>query len=178
MKDRITRFEDVPQFTKAASYEVTVPWRSVAATLEDMSKPYGIEMDPDFQRGHVWNDEQRRRYVEFALRGGKSGRTILFNQSGWNHRADARREPVVLVDGKQRLEAVRAFLCDEIRAFGSLFSEFEDKLSITGPSFTFCVNDLPTRKEVLQWYVDINAGGVVHTDEEIDRVRALAAAES
>ena len=30
-----------------------------------------------------------------------------------------------------------------------------------------------TEREVLQWYVDMNAGGTPHTTEEIDRVKKL-----
>jgi len=40
------------------------------------------------------------------------------------------------------------------------------------------VNDLQTRAEVLQWYIDFNSGGVVHTAEEIARVKALLEKES
>lgn len=35
------------------------------------------------------------------------------------------------------------------------------------------VNNLKTREEVLQWYIDFNAGGTVHSKEEIDRVKKL-----
>jgi hypothetical protein len=35
------------------------------------------------------------------------------------------------------------------------------------------VNNLKTEKEVLQWYIDMNAGGTPHTTEEIDRVKKL-----
>ena len=35
------------------------------------------------------------------------------------------------------------------------------------------VNDLPTRKNVLQWYIEHNAGGTIHTEEEINRVKEL-----
>lgn len=35
------------------------------------------------------------------------------------------------------------------------------------------VNDLKTEREVLQWYIDMNAGGTPHTTEEIDRVKKL-----
>lgn len=40
------------------------------------------------------------------------------------------------------------------------------------------INNLQTRKEVLQWYIEFNSGGTVHTKEEIDRVKELLAAES
>lgn len=37
----------------------------------------------------------------------------------------------------------------------------------------FNVNDLQTRTEVLRWYIEMNSGGVVHSDEEIERVKEL-----
>lgn len=35
------------------------------------------------------------------------------------------------------------------------------------------VDDLETRVEVLQWYLYINAGGVAHSKDELDKVRKL-----
>jgi hypothetical protein len=37
----------------------------------------------------------------------------------------------------------------------------------------FNINDLKTKAEVLQWYLDFNTGGTVHSDEEITRVRKM-----
>lgn len=37
----------------------------------------------------------------------------------------------------------------------------------------FNVNDLKTEKKVLQWYIDMNAGGTPHTTEEIERVKKM-----
>lgn len=39
------------------------------------------------------------------------------------------------------------------------------------------MNDLDTQAEVLQWYLDINSGGVVHTEAELDKVRWLLEVE-
>lgn len=35
------------------------------------------------------------------------------------------------------------------------------------------MNYLDDAKEVLQWYVDMNAGGTPHTSEEIERVKKM-----
>lgn len=35
------------------------------------------------------------------------------------------------------------------------------------------VNDLKTKREVLQWYVQMNNGGTPHSAEEIERVKKL-----
>ena len=53
------------------------------------------------------------------------------------------------------------------------FSDFSEKLRMTKADFVFKINDLATRKEVLQWYLDLNEGGVMHTEEEINKVRIM-----
>ena len=35
------------------------------------------------------------------------------------------------------------------------------------------INNLPTRKQVLQWYLQMNKGNVAHTEEEINKVEKL-----
>jgi hypothetical protein len=165
------RFQDIPQLTKTASYSVSMFWQYLEQTL----KRYGdggttLELDPPFQRAHVWNEEKQRRYVEYILRGGKSSRDIYWNHPDWQR---GYRGVMHLVDGKQRLEAVRRFLRNDLRIFdGHLYSDFEDKLPLEA-SFIFHVNDLQTYPEVLQWYLDLNDGGVAHTEEELDKVRAM-----
>lgn len=35
------------------------------------------------------------------------------------------------------------------------------------------INDLKTKKEVLRWYIQMNAGGTPHSDGEIQRVKEM-----
>lgn len=84
---------------------------------------------------------------------------------------------MVLVDGKQRLEAVRKFLRNELPIFGGNFiNDFNDPRRLLRSSdayFEIRVNNLKTRKEILTWYLQLNTGGVVHTEEEIAKVRRM-----
>lgn len=174
-------FKDIPQFTRDGSYEVDVSWSYLEewiAHLTEGRDDQRMELDPDFQRGHVWDDTKRTRYIEFVLRGGRSARVLYWNHPNWmgsygSKSKDPWQRTIVLVDGKQRLEAVRKFLRDEVPAFGQVYSEFGGRLNIGGPGFKVNVNNLKTKAEVLQWYLDLNSGGVVHTEEELARVRAL-----
>lgn len=61
----------------------------------------------------------------------------------------------------------------EISAFGSYISEYEDEMSLMRNSIKVNINNLKTKKEVLQWYVDMNAGGTPHTSEEINRIKKM-----
>ena len=165
-----TRFQDIPAFTRDGNYRATVPWVSLEKTLAGYDQDGMLDLDPDFQRAHVWNEAQQIRYVEFRLRRGKTGSDILFNAKGWNR---GENHPIVLVDGKQRLQAVLRFLRNEIPAFGGFYNQYIDGLRMTDANFVFVINDLETRAEVLQWYIDHNAGGIAHTEEEINKVKIL-----
>jgi len=172
-------------FTRSAAYSVDVPWAYLEKWIVDHSEKRSraavLDLDPDFQRAHVWTREQQTAYVEYALRGGHAARELYFNCAGW---MDDWRGPFVIVDGKQRLEAVRAFLRGDVPAFGKTLAEWraeaeaagadvKDALGLGGPRFKIYVNDLKTREEVLRWYLDLNTGGTPHTDAEISKVRVM-----
>jgi len=173
VSEKITRFQDIPQFTKQGSWECDFQLDGLWHQVVKWQEEDGLDLDPYFQRAHVWTESQQIAWLEFFLRGGKSGRVLFFNHPGWFR--DWKGTPVI-VDGKQRLEAIRRFIHDEIRVFGSLRSEFTDTLRMTH-TMKLNMNDLRTRAEVLQWYVEFNSGGTPHTIEEIDRVRELLAKE-
>jgi hypothetical protein len=165
------KFRDIPQFPRA-NYRVTVSWKYLEEKINDFctEKLAPLNLEPDFQRGHVWTEEQQVKYVEYALRGGESGLELYFNCPGW---MDDYRGPFEIVDGKQRLQAARQFLNNKIKAFGYFYKEFEGSLSTLDVVFYFNIANLKSRKEVLQWYLDFNSGGTVHSQEELDRVKAL-----
>jgi len=128
-------------------------------------------MEPDYQRDHVWTPEQKTAFVEYALMGGESSMDITTNCPGWMTGYEG---PYELVDGLQRVSAALGFMRNEVPAFGKLYSEFDGKLSYaSGPSFNWRVMNLATRAEVLKLYLLINAGGVVHSAEEIARVKKI-----
>lgn len=172
------RFRDIPQFPHCR-YRCDVSWdwleQHIANQAERSEGMAVLDLEPDFQRAHVWNEEQQIAYVEYILRGGTSGKELYFNCTGWGRDW---RGPYVIVDGKQRLEAARRFLRDEIPAFGYTINQYDDKPHILTASFSWNVAAIETRAEVLSWYLHFNAGGSVHTQEELNRVRELLARET
>lgn len=167
------KWSDIPQFP-SARWTVDVPWTHIDGNLETLRGGGELRLDPDYQRAHVWTPEQQVAYVEFQLMGGEISRSLIFNAPCWNDRMTAPEETYVeLLDGKQRLEAVRAFVRGDIAAFGQRFDEFEGRFPLMEKRFRFQVCCLETREEVLQLYLKINAGGTPHSQQELDRVRKL-----
>lgn len=169
------KFRDIPQFP-AARWAVDVPWTHLEQNLDTIRGGGDLRLDPDYQRAHVWTPEQQTAYVEFQLMGGEISRTLIFNAPHWGQLGvDPADTYVELLDGKQRLEAVRAFLRGDIPVFETKYDEWEDKLPTMEYRFRFQICCLETREEVLELYLKINAGGTPHGKDELDRVRVLLA---
>lgn len=166
------RFSDIPTFPRA-SWCVDIGWDYLERFLDSQFE-IGLDLEPDFQRAHVWTREQQIAYVEYQLRGGEVAREITCNAKDWS---SGRVHDYVIVDGKQRLEAVRAFLRGDIPAFGHYRHEYTDRLRMTVVGLKWRVTELATREEVLELYLNINAGGTPHTKDELERVRSLLRAQ-
>ncbi|HCT86146.1 MAG TPA: hypothetical protein DF296_13225 [Candidatus Margulisbacteria bacterium] len=167
----MAKFREIPQFTKYPANGVFVSLNYLETKLTDEIKEYGLQLNPDFQRGHVWTDNQQIAFVEYILRGGQSGRDVFFNNPSW-HVGEGGE--YVCVDGLQRITALLRFVRNEIRAFGHFFNEYEDPRILSMRfGIYWHVNDLQTKKEVLTWYLEMNEGGTPHTKEELERVRGM-----
>ena len=167
-----------------AAYTVDQSLSTVERYLDSLSADLTsgggrLELEPDFQRGHVWTDEQRSRYIESVLRLQASPK-ILFNCPGWVNPYEGGTIPeatMQCIDGLQRLTAIRKYVAGDITVFGGLTvhdlkgSPFDVKRSRM--TFQVAVYEISERAELLDFYLRLNEGGTIHTEQELQRVRAL-----
>lgn len=174
MMKKYTRFKDIPQFTQDGSWQADFPIEHLVKFINEQIEESGLQLNPDFQRGHVWSEQQQIAWLEYFLQGGKTGRIVYLNNPSWHRFNDVSKyNDFVCVDGLQRITAVQRFINNEIKVFGSYFDEYEDNTRIATHTIKVNINDLKTEKEVLQWYIDMNSGGTPHTTDEINRVKKL-----
>ena len=177
MTDKITRYIDIPQFTRDGNWQADFDFLGLVDFMKEEINTQGLQLNPDFQRGHVWTDAQQIAFLEYFLKGGKSGRIIYLNKPDWYNRvSQGAYNDYVCVDGLQRYTAIERFVNNEIPVFGSLKKEFTDKLRMRN-TIQLNINDLKSKKEVLTWYIGMNAGGTPHSQEEINRVQQLLESE-
>lgn len=169
---KYTKFNDIPSFTRDGSYEVDTPPERLLVNIQEHIDNDRLDIDPDFQRAHVWTRSQQKAYIEFFLRRGRTARVIYLNNPSWHMRAKTDYNDFVLVDGKQRLQAWKDFYAGAFKVFGSYQHEFTDRIRQIN-TMKINVNDLQTKAEVLQWYLDFNSGGTPHTNAELNKVRKL-----
>lgn len=164
------KFADIPQFPQSY-YQVNVEFNRLYDSIERWSeRDSPVILNPEWQRGHVWSVAQQERFVEYFLKGGRTGRDIYFNCSSW---MDKYNTPIYCVDGLQRITAMKEFVDNNIKAFGCYYNEFEDSCGMVDNTFVVHMLKLKSKRDLLQVYVDFNSGGTPHNPKEIDRVKKM-----
>lgn len=169
-----------------SNYGVDVQFRDIEWMIERYANSYdGFDENPDFQRGHVWTLDQQIKYIEAIVRGtvGASGRLITLSCPDFqrDQEKDSDLKGFVVVDGLQRLTAIRKFCKGEFRIFNDIIDGGADLDYFNGTRYNlnsmsgvrFQVFSFQYKKEILDYYLAFNDGGTVHTQEEIDRVSAM-----
>ena len=65
---KMTRFKDIPQFTSDGCYQVNYPLTSLVKYIEEEIRDAGLQLNPEFQRGHVWTEEQQQHKDLFIMK--------------------------------------------------------------------------------------------------------------
>ncbi len=164
-----------------AKWQADYRWDSLEKSLANLGNDYGgLELNPDFQRGHVWTAFQQAHYIENCMRGivASSGFLIQLNCADWGEPDPESDLPKGLqcVDGLQRYTAVTEFVKGNVKPFGFTAQE------LSGTQFSpkriymkVAIHGFTKRADLLAHYLALNAGGTPHSAEEIERVRGLLA---
>lgn len=167
---------------RTARWSADYSWARLESALAGLGRDWGgLELCPDFQRGHVWTPEQQQHYIENCLRGivPVSGLLIQFNCSTWSDLGERETDlppGLQCLDGLQRYTAITEYVKGNVRPFGFTADELVGTRFGHAKMFAkVAIHDFTERTELLQQYLSLNAGGTPHSAEEIERVRALLA---
>lgn len=142
--------------------------------IKNAVQEWPMTYDVDFQRGHVWTQEQQAKFIGYLLEGGIAPQVVV------NNGPQGDLVPAEIVDGKQRVFAATEWADNKIPAL--LFNGreiWESSLDVvskrivnTSIGLNFAMTQL-SRLEALEVYIRLNRGGTPHTQDEIVRVEKL-----
>lgn len=146
-------------------------------TLDKFIQEFPIDINPYFQRDIIWTDEQQSLLVGSILEGNVIP-PCYYNINPKNV------FNVVLVDGKQRVNACLRFLKNDIAAKTSKgvnitlseLNKTDISLCKTIIGLRFVELNLST-VDMLEFYIRLNSFGIAHKREDILKVQALIESE-
>lgn len=162
--------QDVQPLIPFGNYQIDIPLHHLAGSIQRYIDDYGLQLNPVFQRGHVWTADQQTSFMEFILRGGKTT-PILLNHENWSKNVDGQ---FVCVDGLQRITTLLEFMQGNVSVFdGHTIDQIEGITAFLRTVYIkIYVNQIPAN-QVIEWYLQLNSGGTPHTEGELNRVRLL-----
>lgn len=183
LSDKERDFYRVIRPLRKAAYKVSQHLHRIEESLAEHDRALralggGLDLHPDFQRGHVWTQEQKVAFMESLLKG-VANVCIKFNCPSWDTmgptQGDLPAHTLVCVDGLQRLTAIREFVAGKFKVFGRYLASdlAETTFDLRRHFIEFEVFNIKNRRDLLGFYLSLNAGGTPHAPEEIARVRAL-----
>lgn len=139
-----------------------------------------MNLNPDYQRGHVWTTAQSEDFMGHILEGGACPAFII-------HEGDISKEDYEneMVDGQQRARAILAWFDGGIgaRLTDGTLVYYKDCTKAESRFVRFGIT-MPinwgswNRADRLKLYLKLNRGGTVHSDAEIQKVRDMLKEET
>lgn len=149
----------------------------------------GLDLDPPYQRGHVWRPEQRVALIRTLLQGLPIGAIFLNRRDEWD-------QPIRVVDGKQRIVTLREWFaagfavprdwfpaddvqpgaCHHANVIWSNLVPAAQRRFVNRTTLAVYETRLSSEADEADLYLRINFGGVPQTAEDEARARRSAGA--
>lgn len=143
--------------------------------VEDLfSKAYhfGVDMNPEYQRDYVWDEENKIALIDSMFKGIDIGKFVFIVKD-----YDTVNEPLFeVLDGKQRMTTILDFFNDGFQYKGFYFSELkpEDQRYLSRYTVSMAeTKEELSNKEKYEYFLSLNISGVPQTEEQIKKVKKL-----
>lgn len=169
--------ENVDPKEDSFSYE-SEHYRQITYTNQDLSsllgKYYGsyagIDTEPDYQRGLVWELEDKISLIDSIFKKIDIGKFTFIKRAYKDNEKGSE-----ILDGKQRLNAIVEFYEDRFKFRGRTYSELNwyDKIQFKRTQVFIGETTPMTNKEKYEYFLRLNTGGKPQDKAHIDHVQNL-----
>jgi len=163
---------DINKPYRRVSYMVNISLDFLSQWVYEKQTKFGLILKPDFQRNYVWSKNQKINYIEHLLNEGSTAKDIYFNHPNWMTTWVSEDDnPMVLVDGMQRISAIMEFLNNTFKVYDKYYAK--DINGLDNICLNVYVNKLKSYTEVIEWYIELNNTGIKHTTEDINHAKNI-----
>lgn len=137
-----------------------------------------------YQRDFVWSEDDNKNLIESIYQGIDCGKILVRNR-GWDELKEMQSKGETelsfkdIIDGKQRLNAIRGFIMDEFKdKYGNYFSDLSAKsqhLFVNHQLLSY--SEMPENtsdSDVLHQFLRMNFAGIPQSKEHLEFVKSIS----
>ena len=130
---------------------------------------FGVDFDPEYQRGLVWSQEDRTALIDSIFMNVDIGKFSFIHMGYESEKA------YQILDGKQRLTTIVDFYLNGFAWRGKYFNDlsYADRRWFTSFPIVCGMTKETDRKTVLQYFLMLNTTGHVVSEQHLAKVRKL-----
>jgi len=168
--------EALPRFEQDEDIHFSFQQRDVRSLLHQYLNKYGIDLNPDYQRGNVWTEEQQHRLIDSIYRNVDIGKFAVIKRP-WGPDGNKPLTPKLyeMLDGKQRLTALIAFYLGHLAYKGKYYNELSnrDQGHFMNYSVSYAESNFMTQEQKYRYFLKLNTTGTPVDPAHMERVANL-----
>lgn len=169
-------WDDVARFEEDDDIFFNYQQRDMRSLMHMMCKEYGIDLEPEYQRGLVWSDVQKWSLIDSIMKNIDIGKfTIIRRPWGSDHSKPMTPKLYEMLDGKQRITALWEFYTSQFKYNGLYYYELHprDRSHFKNYRISYAECEPLTDEQKYRYFLKLNTTGVPIDQEHIERVRRL-----
>ena len=134
---------------------------------------FGVDMEPEYQRGYVWDESDKELLLDSIFNNIDIGKFVFISVS------DERRHEIgkeyEILDGKQRLSTLIQFYENKLQYKGKYYNElsWKDRQVFKGHAVTYADVKDCDKKDILKYFLMLNRTGKVMDRKHLENVEKL-----
>lgn len=150
--------------------------RDMSGLMNYYFSKYGIDLEPEYQRGNVWDLEQKRALIDSVFRNIDIGKLAIIKRP-WGPDGNKPATPKLyeMLDGKQRLTALIEYYTGQFTYRGKYFHElcWGDKGHFKYYTVSIAETDPLTKEQKYRYFLKLNTTGTPVDAEHMAKVAGL-----
>lgn len=120
----------------------------------------GIDMNPEYQRGNVWSEEEKQALLDSIFMHAEIGRFVIRSKEP-DYNVDLNEYLYEIVDGKQRLSTIVDFYLNRLAYKGVYYNELspKDRYCFLNTHLSLADMDDATKEDALRVFLMVNQSG-------------------
>lgn len=137
--------------------------------LLDMKYEFGTNINPEYQRDHVWEEADKIALIDAIFNGIDIGKFVFI------HNGYTEDYMYDVLDGKQRFTAICDFFENRFPYKGKFFNELSVRDQNLFRNFSISCAEVRniSRKQAMEYFVRLNSNGRIMDSAHLDKVRAM-----